>query len=168
MTDREFAEIVQETKGIVLSAIEKHLDNRHFHAIDDVAQETYFRAFRSLKKQGFRGDSSLNTWLYTIARNESLRMNRKLGRESDKVARKMQETSSAEASVALDFDSDIELLRESMEKLPEKYRSVMILVAEGHSIQEIAEKLDIRAGTVKSRTSRGREMLQKIMQGGMS
>ncbi len=168
MTDGEFASIVQETKGIVLSAIEKHLDSRHFHAIDDVVQEAYFRAFRSLKKDGFRGDSSINTWLYTIARNEALRMNKKLGRESDKVARKIRETSPEDAAVGLEFDSDIDLMRDSINQLPEKYRSVITLVAEGHSVQEISEKLDIRSGTVKSRTSRGREMLQKIMQGGMS
>jgi len=168
MTDREFTEIVQETKGIVLSAIEKHLDRRHIHAIDDVAQETYFRAFRSLQKQAFREESSISTWLYTIARNEALRMNKKLGRESDKVAKKMQETSVDDAVDALSFDSDLDLLRDSIEMLPDKYRSVVVLVAEGYSVKEIAEKLQIRSGTVKSRTSRGREMLQKLMQGGMS
>lgn len=168
MTDREFTEIVQETKGIVLSAIEKHLDSRFFHAIDDVAQETYLRAFRSLKKKGFRGDSSISTWLYTIARNESYRMNRRLGRELDKTKRKMQETSEGEAVAVYEYDVDIILMRESIDRLPEKYRSVMALVAEGLSIDEISKKLDIRSGTVKSRTSRGREMLQKLMQGGAS
>ncbi len=167
MTDREFTEIVQETKGIVLSAIQKHLDRRYIHAIDDVAQETYFRAFRSLQKNGFREESAISTWLYTIARNESLRMNKKLGRESDKVAKKMQETSVDEAVEGLSFDNDIDLLRDSIEMLPEKYKSVVALVAEGYSVKEIAEKLQIRSGTVKSRTSRGREMLQKLMQGGM-
>jgi len=168
MTDREFTEIVQETKGIVLSAIEKHLDRRHVHAIDDVAQETYLRAFRSLQKQAFREESSISTWLYTIARNEALRMNKKLGRESDKVAKKIQETSVDDAVDGISFDSDLDLLRDSIEMLPDKYKSVVALVAEGYSVKEIAEKLQIRSGTVKSRTSRGREMLQKLMQGGMS
>ncbi len=38
MTETEFARIVHDTKGVVLSAIEKHLAARHYHAIDDVVQ----------------------------------------------------------------------------------------------------------------------------------
>lgn len=81
MTESEFAEIVNSTRNTVLSAIEKNLAERFYYAIDDVAQETYFRAYKALKKNQFRQESKLSTWLYTIARNESLRMNDKLRKE---------------------------------------------------------------------------------------
>jgi hypothetical protein len=58
MNEREFAKIVAETKGIVLSAIEKHLDFRFSHAIDDVVQESYLRAKKSLVKGAFTEESA--------------------------------------------------------------------------------------------------------------
>src|SRR5271157_5838929 len=84
MTEKEFADIVGSTKKIVLSAIEKHLSARFYHAIDDIAQESYLRAYRSIIKNKFRGDSKIETWLYAIARNEALRMNDRLAREEEK------------------------------------------------------------------------------------
>jgi DNA-directed RNA polymerase specialized sigma24 family protein len=59
MTEREFADIVGRTKKVVLSAIEKNLASRFYHSIDDVVQETYLRAYSSLTKGKFRGESSL-------------------------------------------------------------------------------------------------------------
>src|SRR6185295_731328 len=84
MTEEEFSTIVDNTKAIVLSAVEKNLFARFYHAIDDVVQETYLRGFRGLQKKQFEGRSALSTWLYAIARNESLRMNEKLMREERK------------------------------------------------------------------------------------
>ncbi len=61
MTETEFARIVHATKAVVLSAVEKHLAGRFYHAIDDVVQETYLRAYRSLTSDKFRGDSAIST-----------------------------------------------------------------------------------------------------------
>lgn len=156
MTDKEFTLIVRDTKRIVLSAIEKNLAERFYHAIDDVAQETYFRAYRSLAKDSFRHDSSIETWLYTIARNESFRMNRKLMREEEKQKRSAVQSAAAAARV----EPDTSMLHDSIGALPEKYRDVMQLLARGLKINEISQKLRIRPGTVKSRASRGRKMIQ--------
>ena len=82
--EHDFAEIVERTKGVVLSAISKTLDAEFSSHIDDVVQETYLRAYKSLQKEQFKNNSSIETWLYTIARNESLRMNEKLVRERQK------------------------------------------------------------------------------------
>jgi len=162
MTDREFAEIINSTKGIVLSAIGKNLNGNYAHAIDDVVQETYLRAYRSLVKKKFKGDSSLNTWLYSIAKNESRRMNMRLSREEDKFDKKVEHIELFPREQET-FNHEIYDLRESIAALPQKYRSVLELVARGFSVQDISKKLNIRAGTVKSRTSRGKDMLQKIL-----
>ena len=84
MNDKEFTELFKSTKKTVLSAIEKYLAVRFVNAVSDVVQETYLRAFKSLSKKNFLGKSSIETWLYSIAKNESLRMNEKLMREEKK------------------------------------------------------------------------------------
>ncbi len=162
MTEKEFAEIINSTKGVVLSAIEKNLSGRFYYAIDDIVQETYIRAYNSIVKGKFRGDSSIETWLYRIARNESLRMGEKLGREEKKFQKSVQEFQQKERPDNSFPDEDIEELRQKINRLPSIYRDVMELLSKGYSEKEIAEKLDIKKGTVKSRIWRGREMLQKL------
>lgn len=66
-----------------------------------------------------------------------------------------------------EYNHDIELLREAIGNLPEKYRSVLELVSRGLTEKQISEKLEIKIGTVKSRSSRGREMLEKLLKGGV-
>ncbi len=166
MTEREFAEIIDSTKGTVLSAIQTHLADRFYHAIDDVAQETYIRAYRSLIKKKFKEESLISTWLYTIAKNESLRMNKKLSREEMKFQKSVEKMKADAEYVSSENDLDIEALRKAIGNLPEKYRSVIELVSRGFTEKQISEKLEIKRGTVKSRSSRGREMLEKLLKGG--
>ncbi|HPS58550.1 MAG TPA: sigma-70 family RNA polymerase sigma factor [Spirochaetota bacterium] len=155
MNETDFSLIVKSTKKVVLSAIEKTLAERFYHAIDDVAQETYIRAYRGLVKNSFRADSSIETWLYVIARNESLRMNRKLMREEEKALRSARHTVKEN-----DTAPDTAILHDSINALPEKYRPVLQMMAEGLRINEISAKLGIRPGTVKSRASRGKKIIQ--------
>ena len=162
MNEKEFSAIVTQSKGIVLSAIEKNLAERFYHAIDDVAQETYLRAYKNLIKNKFRGDSAIETWLYRIAVNESLRMNQKLKREEDK-QKKSISAFEMEPENEANMAEEIAELKNVIPDLPEKYRDVLSLVFEGRSNKEIALKLKIMPGTVKSRIFRGKEMLHKII-----
>lgn len=159
MTEREFAAIIGRTKAVVLSAVRHHLAARFFHAIDDVVQEAYLRAYRSLASGRFRGDSEMSTWLYAVARNEALRMNEHLEREERKLL-KMKERMDAASG---DRESGLGDLYEAIERLPEKYRQVLELAVHGMPVCDIARELAIEAGTVKSRASRGREMLYRLM-----
>lgn len=159
MTDREFAAIIGSTKGTVLSAVRRHLAARFFHAIDDVVQEAYLRAYRSLASGRFRGDSGMSTWLYAIARNEALRMNVRLEREE----RKLLKVRERMAAASGDLDSDLGELYDAIGRLPEKYRQVLELAVHGMPVCDIARELAIEAGTVKSRASRGRVMLYRLM-----
>ena len=166
MTEREFAEIIDSTKGTVLSAIHTHLADRFYHAIDDVAQETYIRAYRSLIKKKFKEESLISTWLYTIAKNESLRMNKRLSREEMKFQKSVEKMKADAEYVSSENNLDTEALRKAIGNLPDKYRSVIELVSRGFTEKQISEKLEIKRGTVKSRASRGREMLEKLLKGG--
>ncbi|HOO73007.1 MAG TPA: RNA polymerase sigma factor [Spirochaetota bacterium] len=162
MTEREFALIVHETKSVVLSAVEKHLAERFYHAIDDVVQETYLRAYKSLTGNRFRGDSALSTWLYTIARNESFRMNERLMREEKKFEKTVESIRETEPLSTVESGYEIEEFLGKIKLLPEKYRSVIDLVSQGLNETEIALRLSIKRGTVKSRISRGRQLLKKM------
>jgi RNA polymerase sigma-70 factor (ECF subfamily) len=162
MKEQDFTVIVNETKNVVLKAIGENLANEYYHAIDDVVQETYLRAYKSLSQNKFKGDSLVSTWLYTIARNESLRMNGKLNREKEK-AKKSQEAfilEQAKNNTEKESEEDKSKLYNLISKLPEKYRSVMELVVQGRPIKNISQELNIKSGTVKSRTKRGRDLLQ--------
>ncbi len=160
MTETEFAAIVGRTKKVVLSAVRKHLAVRFSFAIDDVVQETYLRGYRHLAGGRFREESSIESWLYAIARNESFRMNKRMSREEEKAekAADRQEFSMNGAYVS-EESITLDLL---LDRLPEKYRDVMALKAQGVSEKDIARQLNITTGTVKSRFSRGKEMLQRL------
>ena len=64
----------------------------------------------------------------------------------------------------ISHDEDFECLRDYISKLPSKYRDVLSLMADGRSEKEISAKLDIKCGTVKSRSHRARAMLKEIME----
>lgn len=168
MNDKEFASIVNSTKGVVLAAIRKHLAAEYLHSIDDVVQETYIRAYRSLVKNSFRGDSSINTWIYTIARNESLRMMKKLNREEIKLRKKAEKMEELAVNEAVEYTAgynDRIDVDNSISSLPDKYKKVMELIFLGFSEKQIASELSLKKGTVKSRVFRGRALLQKMVSG---
>jgi RNA polymerase sigma-70 factor, ECF subfamily len=170
MDDKEFAGIVNSTKPIVLSAIKKYIAAQYFHSIDDVVQETYLRAYKSLIKNSFRGESSMETWLYAIARNESLRMMKKINREEIKLRKKARKMDDLAHEKSAEEHDDVNIkridLKNTISGLPEKYRRVMELVSIGFSEKQIAEELSLKKGTVKSRVFRGKFLLQRIISGG--
>ncbi len=160
MKSTEFAEIISETKAVVLSAVSKHLAERFSHSVDDVVQEVYLRAYSSLVKGSFRNDSKFSTYIYTIAKNESLRMNEKLIREEKKMEKlKSERSEKSENSGSFFWD-----IKKYMEKIPSLYSDVLNLFLKGKSEKEIADELGVPKGTVKSRANRGREMLRKEME----
>lgn len=174
MTEIEFTEIVRSTRDVVLSAIEKNLAERFSYAIDDVAQETYFRAYKALQKDQFRKESKLSTWLYAIARNESLRMNDKLKREEDRAerlakSRKEEDFISGHSNLGgnsgnaeTDSQETFGILRSLLVQIPEKYRRVLEFYLAGYSEKQIADTMGVKPGTVKSRTARGKEMMKRV------
>lgn len=162
-TDREFKEFIDSTKKIVLHCIAKHLYPRFYHSADDVAQEVYLRAYKSLIAGKFEYRSKLSTWVYTIARNESIRMNGKLMKEEEKRRRFSKTVSLFHEPVTSELEKPISPL---LDQLPEKYRQVLHYHLNGYSEKEIAQKLSIPAGTVKSRMSRGKNILSNLLQEG--
>ncbi|MDH4127781.1 MAG: RNA polymerase sigma factor [Spirochaetota bacterium] len=162
MNDETFTNIVEQTKSIVLSAIEKYLDKNNSHAIDDVVQETYFRAYKSLIKLQFKAESQTSTWLYTIAKNESLRMNQKVRR--DNLKKEKAKSNFLELDNKHEELAELSNIKEVVDSLPIKYQNVLSLYIEGYKEKDIAKALFIPLGTVKSRFFKAKLLLKKLLQ----
>lgn len=158
MNEKEFVQFVEETKGVVLAAVRRYLSPELAHSIDDVAQETYLRIYRYIARAAFHDDVSRNNWIYTIAKNESLRMVDRSNREDVKI-RQFIASMGADEPLSEALTDEIVMIREVISSLPEKYRVVFELLVMGFSERQIAEKLSMKRGTIKSRIHRGKELI---------
>jgi len=125
---------------------------------EDWTQETFLRAFSALK--GFRGDSSLATWLYRIAVNVCLSNLRKKRTVSfDEVEYKMGNEKDE------DEDDDlVEQVQAVLAQLPPLYRTVLILRHfEELSYEEIASVMKTSVGSVKIALHRARKKFKEKM-----
>lgn len=170
MNEKEFTEFVAGTKKIVLAAIRRYLNPALSHAVDDVAQETYLRVFRFIEKRGQDAiqQEKINAWVYTIARNESQRMNESMNRENKRLqlVQNLQPThatttagdSARHTLPGLDEITDFETDDRSL-------REILQLRAQGYRIREIASMLKIPEGTIKSRLARFKKRHELSIQG---
>jgi RNA polymerase sigma-70 factor, ECF subfamily len=135
--------------------------------VDDLSQEVFIKAYEALSQ--FRFQSSFYTWLYRIAVNKSRDELRKRKVRRWFSLQTMLEASDKELSskiVVEQHDNELqELLAAGLKTLPEKYRIAIILKdIDGLSYEEIAEIMECEIGTVKSRLSRARAMLRKVLE----
>lgn len=131
----------------------------------DVLQETFVKAYT--KRESFRGDSQINTWLYSIASN---------------LAKNHLRWSSIRRFITIgpnehqlpaddDFQEQVEEMEEELlqylDELPRKQRSVFILkYFDGLSHREIASILDISEASSKTNFHYATKTLQELVQGG--
>lgn len=138
---------------------------------EDVVQEAYVRAFSALA--GFRGSSSLSTWLSRITINEALGRLRRRRRRRDAGLVAIEPRAAEIIQFPLSSsDSDPErtmaqrqilhLVEQATDSLPEAFRAVFVArVIEGMSVEETADALGIGPQTVKTRLHRARALLRK-------
>jgi RNA polymerase sigma-70 factor, ECF subfamily len=151
---------------------------------EDLTQVVMLKVSEGLPK--FRGDSSLATWIYRIATNSALDKLRSPAAEQPDQQRRViglapdGEDDSEERNVPLDAQTpSVEAtviraemnacIREFIERLPEAYRTVMVLSElEGFKNGEIAAILGVSLDTVKIRLHRAREKLRTELETGCS
>lgn len=162
-----FGEIVELYKDKVFQICFRMLGNRH--EAEDMAQEAFVRAYVNI--HSFNISMKFSTWLYRIATNLCIDRIRKkkpdyyldaevAGTEGlDMYSQVAADTVLPEDELeSLELQETIEA---EIEKLPEKYRSPIVLkYIEELSLKEISEILDLPVGTVKTRIHRGREALR--------
>lgn len=145
----------------------------HADAVDSL-QEAYLCAFRGLRR--LRAESSLETWLTRIVRNECLALRRKSRRREHVVP--MMSIESLDRTVSAISDESEEpdrsaaraqinaILERRVDELPAPLRVVFVLRSiEELSVEETARCLDISAETVRTRHLRARQHLQRALAG---
>ena len=131
---------------------------------EDVAQEAFIRAFRSLDR--FDSERPFQPWLYRIAINLALTA---INRRKQHASVTLEDAEIMGDPVASDPPNrDMEELGQvalrASKSLPEDHRAVLLLrVQEGLSYDQIAEVLEIPIGTVMSRLNRARCKLKELL-----
>ena len=146
---------------------------RDVDLIEDIAQETFIRAYRALHQ--FRGEAQFYTWLYRIAVNTAKKALVDMKRDptvsesalrsssddEDETYRPGNEPTSDETPESVMAANEIaSAVEAAMEALPTELRQAVTLrEIEGMSYEEIAEVMDCPIGTVRSRIFRAREAI---------
>ena len=146
---------------------------------EDLLQDTYLRAYRFFYQ--YQPGTNAKAWLFRIMNTVFLNDYRKKSRQGetvsydgledfylynrlseDSLGGDHPETENPEKAVLEKLD--IEIIQQAIQALPIEFRdTVALATVEEMSYQEIADMLEIPVGTVRSRLSRGRKLLQKAL-----
>lgn len=142
---------------------------------EDLVQETFLQAYRNWSR--FRGLSSPATWLYTIASRICQRLHRKRSGEPDRIESLDELLPFGEPRMAVVPDDGPDPAAEEIRaegrrqvevaiaNLPVEFRMPLVLKdIVGFSLAEIAQILDIKEATVKTRLHRARLRIRKALE----
>ncbi|MCS7081529.1 MAG: sigma-70 family RNA polymerase sigma factor [Bacteroidetes bacterium] len=163
-----YEQLMRKYRGAIAHHIYRLVRDRA--ELEDLVQEVFIKAFQSLS--AFRQNFAFSTWLYRIATNHAI----------DYLRRKKLPLSSLQGSDPngereLEFaDPDHRpdrvlweeerrrIIQEAIERLPPKYRQVIIMRHQQElSYEEIARQLELPLGTVKAHIFRARELLYRYL-----
>ena len=141
----------------------------------DLSQETFLRAWHCLDQYQFA--SAFSTWLYRLCSNICIDFLRRRRRQQT-VPLTFEDADGEEQTYAVpdaqplpEEQVELKLTRETLaaamaQLLPEHRAVLQLRVVNEMSYEQIADVLDIQIGTVKSRLSRARNQLKKILERG--
>jgi RNA polymerase sigma factor (sigma-70 family) len=125
---------------------------------DDLAQETFVKAYRSIAS--FEGVAQFKTWLYRIAYHSFL--------NDERTRIPVREFSEADLPADVDFSDEADMARDvdsALKRLSIRQQAVFDLhFKKGMTHSEVAQSLDLALGTVKSDLTRGRARLRDILE----
>lgn len=137
---------------------------------DDVIQQVFIELFKSLSY--FKGDASLDTWVYRICLKVCTTQLRKKYRKRQPQIIYDSQIADADAD-AKDAEGPFKEMEQkerakaiyaALDRLDaEKRMTVVMYEMEGKSLEEIARVAQVPLGTVKSRLFHGRKMLEKLL-----
>jgi RNA polymerase sigma-70 factor (ECF subfamily) len=122
---------------------------------EDLAQETFIKAYRNLSK--FRGDAAFFTWLYRIAYREFAEYCR--SKKPEDPSEQLPETSAPEGTTDLHRD----MAQALMQFKPEQRSVLHLHLHHEYTQQEIADLMDMPLGSVKSLILRGKDQLKSML-----
>ena len=136
-----------------------HLFTTNNDDANDLLQETLLKAL--CKYDYYKSDTNFNGWLYTIMYNTFLNKSR-----ADKYTASMEfgHCEHLRTRIYIDYGYSFCELLSLVEFLPDIYRVPFEMHAAGYKYHEIAQRLGISIGTVKSRIHSARQRLKKMLQ----
>ena len=154
-------ELIDLYGNAVLRLCTLYLGDRHL--AEDAFQETFLKAWK--KRDSFRGESSIKTWLMHIAVNTCRDMLR------SGWFRTMRRSQPVETLLSLSSGGDLQeetAVRDAVLHLPGIYREVILLhYDQGMNTREIAASLGLSPNSVSTRLRRARALLEKELKEGI-
>ncbi len=136
--------------------------------IEDILQEVFIKIYKYIND--YDDSFEFSTWIYRITRNHVIDEIRKKGSRPQQSQADIEDLSDRLMS-DMDIERDIvtqeaiQVLHDSINELPYKYREVLILrFLEEREYSEIMDILQLPKGTVASLINRGKKILQKNLQ----
>jgi len=168
--DNAFEDIIKLYEQKVHSTIFYMIKNES--AVEDIAQEVFIKVYRNLSK--FNEKSSLYTWIYRITVNacyDEIKREKKIISISNHIdtedGEQEVEFEDEKQNVSEIVESKLErkMLIDTIKMLPEESRSLIVLRdIRGFSYWEIADMLNMKLGTVKSKINRSRNQLKTLLE----
>ncbi|MBX4191195.1 MAG: RNA polymerase sigma factor [Candidatus Doudnabacteria bacterium] len=164
--DDSFAVVFAACQGKVYKVCYRFFGNQAI--AEEITQEIFLRLWKA--RGSFREGAELTTWLTSISRNYCIDIYRGRRKERRVIAHEVRAEDHDRPSTdmdphhLLDLDQQKQYLRSALGRIPRKHRTPMVLreLLELDYL-EIADRLGIPVGTVKSRLNRGRTELAREM-----
>jgi RNA polymerase sigma-70 factor, ECF subfamily len=133
---------------------------------EDLTQDIFLKLYRSLDT--FDRRANFQTWLISVSRNLCIDHYRSVRKERETINRDVDASTLAPVSrdrnaySRLELRDRVQLLRAALDMLPPTLRNAVLMRdIQELTYQEIADRLDLPEGTVKSRINRGRTELAR-------
>ncbi len=168
-----YEQLVRQQGGRMLAVARRFL--RRDDLAEDAVQEAFLQAFKNIAR--FEGGSKLSTWLHRIVVNACLMRLRKASRSRETSIEDLLPRYGADShrlepagewvetgEAAAELREQQELVRASIDKLPESYRNVLLLRdIEQLNTAETAKLMDLSINATKIRLHRARQALRQIL-----
>lgn len=153
--EKEFAKLIREHKGTIYTVC--YMFSKDEDEVSDLFQETLINLWKGYEK--FRGDCSMNTWIYRVSLNTCISMDRKKKKFSKNVPLDMN------VNLFEDNDNDTKQIRQLYDRihaLGPVDRALILLWLENMSYEEIGAIVGISVSNVSTNLFRIKQKLMNM------
>jgi RNA polymerase sigma-70 factor (ECF subfamily) len=164
----KYAELIERYQRLVVHIVYRMVGSNIDR--EEICQEVFIKVFHNL--ESFNFNAKLSTWIAKIAHNHCINYLRKQKLELIEDVSQMENENdngfsgaSFSPEIASEQKDLAKIIRQEIEKLPQKYRTIITLYhLDEFSYKEIGRVLDLPEGTIKSYLFRARRMLKEKLQ----
>lgn len=157
--DRRYQKLLYEKYCEAMFTVAVRLCNDYQDA-EDALQEAFVEVFRNI--QQFRKESTLGAWIKKIVVRSAIRKTKK---DTKYTEYETIHDITDDLDTYITQETDMEYLEKCILSLPEKCRQIFVLSEiEGYAHEEIAQMLNISAGTSKSQLHYAKQLLKQKLQ----